>query len=252
MINIFLSINNNSSNKIKYSTKITERVVREHKRLKRYVLVFSEELAERKKKSRNERIDRAKETLNSIVNKVEKGTVSKKITVYTQIKKAIKGLTKFFEINIKEKGKKIKEVRWSFKDDIKTKDEETDGYFVLVCSDNQKSKLEIFSAFKYKCEIEALIRELKDVIKLHPIRHWKAMRPEAQVFVCIMGYLLKKILKVIMNENGIYDSVSYIMDYLEDIKTVDIKVDKKIIRKNTWVPEEVGDLFKILDIDPEI
>jgi len=238
--------------KVKYKTNITERTVREHKILKKYILVYCEDLAERKKKSRDNRIEEAKQKLNSIKRKVERGRVRKKITVYNQIKAAIKGLTKFFTVNVKEKGKRITKVTWNFKEELKNKDEETDGYYVLICSDSEKSKLEIYSAFKYKCEIEAVIRELKDVIKLHPIRHWKDMRPEAQVFVCILGYLLKKVLKTIMNENEIYDSVSTIMGYLSEVKTIDMRIEDKIIRKNTRTPEEVEDLLEIMQINPEI
>lgn len=238
--------------KIRCQTKITERAAREHGRLKKYVLVYSEDLAERKKKARDNRIEKAKEALSSVAEKVGKGNPKKKITVYSQIRAAINGLTRYFEVNAKEKGKNVTEVKWSFNEDLKCKEEENDGHYVLICSDSEKSKLEIYSAFKYKCEIEAVIRELKDVIELHPIRHWKDMRPEAQVFVCILGYLLKKVLKVIMNENEVYDSVSVIMDYLSEIKTVDMRIEDKLVRKNTKVPEEVRDLLKILEINPEI
>ena len=241
-----------TSKKVRYKTNITERIVREHKILKKYVLVYCEDLAERKKKSRNNRIEEAKQELNSIMRKVEQGRVKKKITVYNQIKEAIKGLTKFFVVNVKEKGKKVTKVTWSFKEELKNKDEEADGYYVLICSDSEKSELEIYSAFKYKCEIEAVIRELKDIIDLHPIRHWKDMRPEAQVFVCILGYLLRKVLKVIMNENEIYDSVAAVMDYLSELKTIDMRIEDKIVRKNTKAPEEVKDLLKIMEINPEI
>lgn len=243
---------NGTLNKVRYETRITEKTVREHKRLKKYVLVYSEELAERKKKSRNDRIERAKQNIKLIKNKVDKGRLKKKIVTFSQIKTAIKGLTKYFDINVEEQGKKIKKIKWNFKSEMQDKDEEIDGYFVLICSDSEKSKLEIYSAFKYKCEIEAVIRELKESVELHPIRHWKDMRPEAQVFVCVLGYLLRKILRIIMNENKIYDSVSCIMDYLSEIKTIEMKIEDKVVRKNTNVPEEVKDLLKIMDINPEI
>lgn len=241
--------------KISYQTIITEKVVREHKRLKKYVVVYSEELAILKKKSRNDRIEKAKIELASIVGKINKGNLKKKITIYSQVKAAIKGLTKYFIIDVeedKENKNKITKVKWEFKQDIKDKEENNDGYFVLICSDSTKSKLEIYAAFKYKCEIEAIIRELKETVMLHPLRHWKDMRPEAQVFVCILGYLLRKILKILMNENKIYDSVSYIMDYLEEIKTVEMKIGEETVKKNTKSPEQVQDLLKILEINPEI
>lgn len=238
--------------KVKYETSVIEKVVKEHKRLKKYVLVRSEELAKRKKESRSARIEKAKQELDSIIKKVKKGNLRKKITVYSQIKTAIKGLTKYFEIKTKEKAKKVIEVRWDFKNDLKNAAEETDGYYMLICSDSEKSNLEIYSAFKYKCEIEAVIRELKEIVKLHPLRHWKGIRPESQIFICILGYLLRKVLKIIMNDNQIYDSVSHIMNYLNDIKTIDMKIENKTIRKNTKPPEETKDLLKILNINPEI
>lgn len=238
--------------KVNYKTKITEKIVKEHNILKKYVLVYSEELAELKKRNRDSKIDKTKQELDSIKNKLQAGTLRKKITTYNQIKTAVKGVTKYFELDIKEQKKKVVKLEYKFNEVLKIKQEETDGYFVLICSDSKKSKLEIFSAFKYKCEVEAVIRELKQVVQLHPIRHWKENRPEAQVSVCVFGYLLRKVLKVIMNDNSIYDSVSEIMNYLDEIKTVDIKIGKNIIRKNTKTPEEIKSLLKIIEIHPEI
>lgn len=238
--------------KVKYETRITERVVTEHERLKKYVLVHSEDLAERKRKSRNARIEKTKQELDLISKKVAEGKVKKKITTYNQIKTAVNGLTKYFNLKIREEKNKVTYFKWDFKEEIRKKAEETDGYYTLICSSPEKSKLEIYSAFKYKCEIEAVIRELKEVIRLHPIRHWKNMRPEAQVFICILGYLLKKVMKIIMNQNEIHDSVTAIMNYLSEIKTIDMKIEGKIVRKNTQAPEEVRNLLKIMEINPEI
>ena len=251
-ISVKVKQDDNTVKKVKFETKITEKIVREHKRLKKYVLVYSQDLARRKIKARNAKILRAKQTLDKIINKVKKKKIKKKTVVYGQIKQAVKGLNKYFNIEVKEHKNEIIQVSWKFKDELKTKAEEKDGYFVLICSDADKSQLEIYSAFKYKCEIEAIIRELKNVVKLHPLRHWKNMRPEAQVFVCVMGFLLKKILKVIMNQHQIYDSVSCIMNYLDEVKTIEMKINDKIVKKNTKISQNVPNLFKILEINPEI
>lgn len=245
-------IDNGELNEVTFITKITEKIVKEHKRLKKYVLVHSEELAKLKETKRTNKIQKADAELNSIANKVNKGVFKKKITAYSQIKTAITGLTKYFEINIKEDENVITEVKWEIKKDVIDKTKLNDGYFVLISSDSNKPQLEVFSAFKYKCEIEAVIREIKELIDLHPIRHWKNMRPEAQVFICILGYLIRKILKIIMNQNKIYDSVSCIMDYLEEIKTIEIKVEGQTIMKNTKAPKEIKELLEILHLNPEI
>ena len=81
--------------------------------------------------------------------------------------------------------------------------------------------------------LEAVIKELKQAINLHPIGHWKGVRPEGKVFICILAYLLRKVMKIILNENGIYDSVSSVLDVLSEVKEVEISAENRSTKTYT-------------------
>jgi transposase len=235
-----------------YRTKTKEMIAKEHDRKKKYVLIYDEELAELKKTSRENSLAKAKRQLGDIKNKIEKKSFNKKYTIISQIKEAISGYTKYFKIETKEEKDKVIDFKWEFKEDIQKEEEEKDGYYILICTDSSKTQLEIYSAFRYKCEVEAVIKDLKQIIKLHPIRHWKNMRPEGIVFVCIMGYLLRRVMNIILNQNKVYDSVSTVLDMLNEVKEVEVNINKKNIKKLTAHSTEVKNLMKILDITSEI
>ena len=241
-----------SEKEIICEVKIKEAVVCEHKRFKKYVLLFDEALAKKKKGSREKRLFESKKQLESIKDKVDKKIFRKKLTIMNQIKKAIDGCSKYFEIKTEENGDNVEKFTWNFKSEIQKVVEENDGYYILICSDHKRSKLEIYSAFKYKCEIEAIIRELKQAINLHPIGHWKGIRPEGKVFICILAYLLRKVMKIILNENGIHDSVSSVLDVLSEVKEVEISAENRSVQKLTRLTAEKENLFKIFQIKSEI
>ena len=235
-----------------YNVKTKEIITKEHDREKKYVLIYDEELAELKKISRENSLAKAKKQLEDIKNKIERKSFNKKHTIISQIKEAIIGYTKYFKIETKEEKDDVTEFKWEFKENIQKEEEEKDGYYILICTDSSKTQLEIYSAFRYKCEVEAVIKDLKQAIKLHPIRHWKNMRPEGIVFVCIMGYLLRRVMNMILNQNKVYDSVSTVLDMLNEVKEVEVNVNKKNIKKLTAHSTEVENLMKMLDITSEI
>ncbi|MBU4503038.1 MAG: IS1634 family transposase [Nanoarchaeota archaeon] len=241
-----------SEKEIIYEVKIKEAITCEHKRIKKYVLLFDEALAKKKSETREKRLSDAKTQLEAIKDKVDRKTFRKKLTIINQIKKAISGCSKYFEIKTEEKEDNVESFTWNFKNEVQKKAEENDGYYVLICSDQTRSKLEIFSAFKYKCEIEAVIKELKQAINLHPIGHWKGIRPEGKVFICILAYLLRKVMKIILNENGIHDSVSSVLDVLSEVKEVEISAENGSVQKLTRLTTEKENLFKIFQIKSEI
>lgn len=241
-----------SVKEVVYEVKIKDKIVKEHNRLKKYVLLYDEALAKRKKEKREKCLTKVKQLLKSIKNKVDRKTFRKKLTIIKQIKEATKGCTKYFKIITKEEGDNVTKFTWEFKNALQKKAEENDGYYILTCSDHKRSKLEMYSAYKYKSEIEDVIKELKQALKLHPNRHWKGIRPEAKVFICIMAYILRKVLKIILNQNNIYDSVADTLEKLNEVKEVEISAQKTRIRKTTKLDENMKNMFKIFETKSEI
>ena len=66
---------------------------------------------------------------------------------------------------------------------------------------------------------------------MHPIGHWKGVRPEGESLYLYLAYLLRKVMKIILNENGIYDSVSSVLDVLSEVKEVEISAENRSVQK---------------------
>lgn len=242
-----------SEKKIIFQVKAKEIITREHGREKKYVLIYDEEMAGIKKENRQRNLDKIKAKFDIIKNKIDKKVYRKKLTIINQIKEAIRRYTKYFKITTKEENENVIGFDWKFEEEVQKEEEKMDGYYILICTDTSKTQLEIYSAFRYKCEVEAVIKELKQYMRLHPIRHWKDMRPEGIVFVCIMGFLLRKVMNIILNQNKVYDSVSTVLNMLNEIKEVDIEVNNKRMKKLTVSTSQgVDDLMRILNISSEI
>ena len=59
-------------------------------------------------------------------------------------------------------------------------------------------------------------------------------------------------MKIILNENGIYDSVSSVLDVLSEVKEVEISAENRSVQKLTQLTAEKENLFKIFQIKSEI
>ncbi|MBM4438475.1 MAG: transposase [Actinobacteria bacterium] len=70
-----------------------------------------------------------------------------------------------------------------------------DGKFVLRTNDAGLAVAEAALAYKQLQRVERGFRELKDFLKLRPVRHFRPDRVEAHVAVCVLAYLLEMVLE---------------------------------------------------------
>jgi hypothetical protein len=69
-----------------------------------------------------------------------------------------------------------------------------DGTTVLKTNNTSLTDAEIAQRYKELARIERAFRDLKSLIDLRPIYHWKAGRIAAHVFVCVLALLLERLL----------------------------------------------------------
>lgn len=80
------------------------------------------------------------------------------------------------------------------KDTIIEKEELLDGVWVLTGNANLTPE-EMIEAYKQEATIESSFRVIKDVVEVRPIYHYNTQRVKAHVFICVLSYLVARLLE---------------------------------------------------------
>lgn len=93
-----------------------------------------------------------------------------------------------------------------------------DGYYFLQSDATDLEASQILEAYKTLQRVERAFRDLKDTIKLRPIHHYDDARVRGHVFVCLLSYLLDRMLELRLEDAGHPLSVRRAMEALESVK----------------------------------
>lgn len=77
------------------------------------------------------------------------------------------------------------------------------GYWVLRTSLKRPKGLEIIKIYRGKWVLEQTFREIKNVLKVRPVRHRKDNRVEVHIWICVLAYLIGKIVEIDVRKNDI-------------------------------------------------
>jgi transposase len=80
------------------------------------------------------------------------------------------------------------------REEVIEKEELLDGVWALT-GNTSLAPEEIVKTYKQEAEIESSFRVIKDVIELRPIYHYNPQRVKAHVFICVLSYLVARLLE---------------------------------------------------------
>jgi transposase len=121
---------------------------------------------------------------------------------------------------------------------ILTKEEKLDGKYVVCCTDINMSAKDILLAYRDKDKAKKAFRCIKCFIKIRPIRHWKDNRVKAHIFLCILAYLLQKVLEYKLELKGLKMTAQEVLNELSGIRMVSYSVGDRVIDKVTKIDEK--------------
>ena len=84
--------------------------------------------------------------------------------------------------------------------DVVEKEQVLDGVWVLTSSNQTFTPEEIIANYKQEADIESAFRVIKDVIHLRPIYLYNTEHVKGHVFICVLAYLITKLLEQITGE----------------------------------------------------
>jgi transposase len=122
--------------------------------------------------------------------------------------------------------------------------DQMDGVFALITSPNcPLTAEEMMSAYREKYLIEAAFREMKQALKLRPWFVYKMEHVRAHYTICVLAYLLEKMLDLRLEETGLKNegfTLQKFKDALAQIRLVEISIAGKNPRKSLQkIPAEL-------------
>ena len=141
------------------------------------------------------------------------------------------------------------ELAYGRKEDVLAEEVRRDGKFVLRTNDQSLGAADAALAYKQLQRVERGFRELKDFLKLRPIRHWRRERVEAHVGVCVLAYLLEMVLEQKLARGGLPMTAQAALEALEPVKQVLTEVNgRRFLCLTDW-PQQAGKVLRALGLD---
>ena len=132
-----------------------------------------------------------------------------------------------------------------------------DGCYVLKTSRNDLSADELWRIYALLTRAEDAFRDMKTPLAERPIFHHLERRVDSHVFLCVIAYHLLAAIEQTLLDRGIHTSWATVRNTLKTHQLCTIvlpsKADKCLrIRKAATPDPDVKDLYRLLDISPQI
>lgn len=202
---------------------------------KKYVVFLSKEKQKDDKERRKRILKEKTKELNKLKERIEKGRIKNRDKIVMKMGEITKEVRKYFVI---KHDKNKLDFNFSLNELVMAKEKKLDGKYVICCTDVDMSAKEILLAYRDKDKAEKAFRCIKCFIKVRPIRHWVTERVKAHIFLCVLAYLLKKVLEYKLEANGLEMTAEEALDELSGVKMVSYKVGDKVIDNVTRIDEK--------------
>jgi transposase len=118
---------------------------------------------------------------------------------------------------------------------LETLEREWLGRIVLVSDRDDWSTAEIIRAYRGQSHVETVFAHLKDPVHvtLRPQFHWTDQKLHVHVFICLIAYLLARLLHLRATRSGYSHSMERLLDDLEQVRRVRV-ARRSATGKGSW------------------
>ena len=133
----------------------------------------------------------------------------------------------------------------------------------VIKTDTSLSVGEVIRQYKNLQRVEDAFDDMKHLLRLRPIRHYAPPRVEGHVLICVLAYLLARVLELRLAEAGITwtDEIgrtkrtypmtaTRALDLLDEVKAVELQLDGQWLDHVTRIAPEARRLLQALDVVP--
>jgi transposase len=211
-----------------------------------YVAVYNPKRAEQTRLSREERIAQSESFLKKYTKKPAKHKMRKPDKLLLQIVRYLrKNKTyKFFHIEHVEEG----EFRYTKRPETIQQEQRLDGLQILKTNAKELSVTEIALGYRTLHKVENAFNEIKNFLKIRPIRHFADPRVKGHVFICVIAYLLEQLIEQALDTKGMQLSTSTALEKMFPMKVVTNELMGQTIRKIVPPTKEQKEILKAVGI----
>jgi len=141
------------------------------------------------------------------------------------------------------------EIQYQLKTAQIEEDEKLDGTF-MICSNEQSYEDEkLIQVYKNLSQVERAFKVIKNELDIRPINHYKPVRVEGHVYLCVLAYFITKVIEYIAHQKKLNKSAPKILRELSQIALIEIHLpDGQKKYSLTTMQEEHKEIFKAFQI----
>jgi transposase len=193
----------------------------------RYIQCHNPEVAREKKKGREQRYTKIRAEIKRLEKRFQRGQLTER-DLYHRVFKVLedKRMATYFDPKI-EDGRLILYIR----PEVWEREAYLDGKFFLKTnlSSDELATPEVVRSYKQLQEVERAFRELKDFLKIRPIFHYTDSRVRAHVFICVLAYLLEKLVELNCQRASLPHSARRALSLLSQLKAIECHLNGQTI-----------------------
>ncbi len=130
-----------------------------------------------------------------------------------------------------------------------------EGKYLIQTEEQSLSAIEAVEVYKELSEVERAFSELKDVIEMRPIYHWKESRTEAHIFVASLAFLIDRAFEKTLKSTGLDISSKEAWQILKTVRVVDINIgnggQQRSVTQGSGRAERILKTLGIKNLDPD-
>lgn len=191
----------------------------------RYLVCLNPEKKKDDKIYREGRIEKGKRSLEKIARSIETGQLKDREKILKRATLTLdKTNRKYFYYSSSKDGL----FSYSIANEVLEEEERLDGIFIIKSTAFDLSAEELIQQYKNLSGVETAFKEIKDFLHLRPIRHYEDDRVRAHVFICVLSYLLEKIIEKRMRQVHLMITAREALDKLDDIRLAKNQIGKRV------------------------
>ena len=212
----------------------------------RICITFNPQRRDSQSKKRQRRIQEAISYLESFNEETKRGNQRNNQKVEAQIDKWLrgKGSRKYFTYQRKGPRK----LEYTLLQSVVGESESLDGMMILRTDSDRLTIENVAHGYRTLTQVENAFNEIKNFIKLRPIRHYTDIRVKGHVAVCVIAYLIESIVDNILSQSHLKITAKKAFEILSPLKVVELNLAGKIIYKTTTPKKEQLDLLTIFGL----
>lgn len=233
------------------NTSLTEVVLEENGRMRKYVIGHSKNIEEQSATGFEAKLKRVEEKLQKIKSDIDSGKHNltdkrrKNISCLLKTEK----VSKFIRLEFTDNGFTFERIAENIQ-----KASRYNGLFVLSTTEVHLSGEDILKIYREKDIIEKAFRTIKSEIDLRPFFLSSDESVTGYVFICALAYQVRSILRFLLKKSNSEMSIEEAFEILDRLKVVKISVEDEgvqVYRKVSVAGQRAIDVIHCFDVDTE-